>query len=190
MTITDLTRSRVDLFTDIHKALRKGLFDLTVQAGATDWDEPDAVEALAAAWELLVELLRCHTVHENDHIFRLLHGTANAAAAPEDDHRDLDDLLDDLDERFTALRADASAPAALDWYRDLNRYIAATLEHLHVEETVVLPALWAVRSDEELNDCRAEFLAVTPPSVMETTVQLLRGALPPAVQRAMGLDNR
>ena len=29
--------SRVDLFTDIHKALRKGLFDLSAQAGATDW---------------------------------------------------------------------------------------------------------------------------------------------------------
>ena len=29
--------TRDDLFTTIHKALRKGLFDVTVRAGATDW---------------------------------------------------------------------------------------------------------------------------------------------------------
>ena len=156
MTITDMTRSRVDLFTDIHKGLRKALFDVATQAGATDWADAQSLGALDASWRPLVELLRCHTEHESNHIFRLLDGTNNAAVAPDD-------------------------------HRDLNRYIAATLEHLHVEETVVLPALWAVRSDDELITCRATFLAATPPTVLQTTMRLLRSALPLATQRAMGL---
>src|SRR5437660_2243638 len=104
MTITDLTRSRVDLFTDIHKGLRKGLFDVAAQAGATDWTDAQSLAALATSWRPLVELLRCHTEHESHHIFRLLDGTDKVDVAPDDDHHDLDDLLDDLDERLTALQ--------------------------------------------------------------------------------------
>ena len=185
MTITDLTRTRVDLFTDIHKGLRKGLFDLSVQAGTTDWDDPHMVNALGNEWTSMVELLRCHTTHENDYIFSLLPATSDIA--PNDDHRDLDDLLDDLDTRWTQLRRRPDTHAALAWYRDLNRYIALTLEHLHLEETVVLPALWSARTDDELTDCRTAFIAETPPAVLATTMSLLRGALPPATQRAMGL---
>jgi hypothetical protein len=134
-----------------------------------------------------VELLRCHTDHENEHIFRLLDGTDGAALLPEEDHRDLDDLLDDLDQRFKELVAEPEPASALSWYRDLNRYIAVTLEHLQLEETVVQPALWAARSDDELDACRAAFLATTPPTVVETTMQLFRGALPAATLRHMGL---
>jgi hemerythrin-like domain-containing protein len=189
MTTTEIIHARVDLFSDIHKGLRKALFDLSVQAGATDWGESEAVASLAASWTALATFLRCHTEHENDYIFRLLDGTPEAALAPDEDHRDLDDLLDDLDERLTALVAAPDPAAAVAWYRDLNRYIAATLEHLQVEETVVLPALWAVRSDDELAACRGAFLAATPPAVIAMTIDLLRGALPAATQRAMGLTS-
>lgn len=187
MTTFDLTRARVDLFTDIHKALRKGLFDFSVAAGATDWDVAESVAMLASRWQPLVALLRSHTDHENNYIFRLLDGTAGAAAIPEDDHRDLDDLLDELDDQFAVLRNTPDATATLTWYRNLNRYIALTLEHLHVEETTVMPALWSERADPELADCRTTFLAATPPDVLHTTITLFRSALSPASQHAIGL---
>jgi iron-sulfur cluster repair protein YtfE (RIC family) len=190
MTTTEITRSRVDLFSDIHKGLRKALFDLSVQAGAIDFAQPEELAHLAAAWGSVAAFLRCHTEHEDDYIFRLLDGTAGARLLPDEDHRDLDDLLDDLDGRLGALTAVPDPAAAVEWYRDLNRYIAATLQHLHLEETVILPALWEVRSDEELSACRSAFLAATPPAVTATTMDLLRAALPQATLRQLGLLGR
>jgi hemerythrin-like domain-containing protein len=180
---TSPTSSRVDLFTDIHKALRVALFDVSAAAGATDWDVPEAVTSLAAQWQPLVELLRAHTEHENDYIFRLLDTTSVALPLPNEDHDHLDGLLDDLDDQFAALRNDPDAHAALSWYRNLNRYIASTLEHLHAEETTVLPVLWAERSDAELVECRNAFLAATPPHILQTTMSLFSRALPSATVR-------
>lgn len=187
MTTLDVREHRTDLFTDIHKALRKGLFDLSTAAGATDWDDPQAVSALAAEWSQMVELLRSHTEHENDYIFPLLDGTAGAGVIPDDDHTDLDDLLDDLDDQFSIVRSESDPAAALTWYRNLNRYLALTLDHLHLEETTVLPALWSACADAELERCRTTFLAATPPGVLATTVALFRAALPTATLEAMGV---
>jgi hemerythrin-like domain-containing protein len=187
MTTLDVREHRTDLFTDIHKALRKGLFDLSVKAGATDWHDSHSVAALAAEWLRMAELLRSHTEHENDYIFPLLDGTAGAGVVPEDDHTDLDDLLDDLDDQFSILRSEPDPAAGLTWYRNLNRYLALTLDHLYLEETTVLPALWSVCDDDQLEQCRAAFLAATPPAVVTTTVALFRAALPTATLEAMGL---
>ena len=183
MTVTQ-PQQRVDLFTHIHKGLRKGLFDLGVQAGTCDWTNPDDVDALSAAWVALAEFLRAHTGHEEEFIFPLV---ADQQGAPQEDHRDLDDLLDDLDARLSRLQVHPDPEDGLRWYRDYMRYLAATLTHLHIEETVVLPALWQTCSDEQLAGCRAAFLAASPTSVVETTMRLLRGAVEPAVQQALGL---
>lgn len=178
---------RVDLFTHIHKAIRKALFDLAIRAGSTDWTLDDDVAALALQWRAVTELLHSHTRHEDDYIFRLLDDVPTAASLPEEEHRDLDDLLAHLEEQFDRLRVDPNEREGLSWYRDLNRYIAATLQHLHDEETVVLPALWAACTDQELLECRATFLAATPPAVATTTAELLRAALPAATSAALGI---
>lgn len=187
MTITTQTLTRVDLFTHIHKGIRRGLFDLSAQAGATDWTDAAQVSELATAWDRMVELLHSHTEHEDGFIFRLLDGRPEASDLPEDDHRDLDDLLADLEERFALLRLHPEAGEGLRWYRDLNRYIGTTLHHLHEEETVVMPALWRTRTDEELLDCRARFLAATTPSVAQTSLQLMQRALDASTKQVLGL---
>lgn len=187
MDTSTLTRDRTDLFTHIHKGLRRGLFELSMVAGSTDWTSHAEVERLAEHWVPMLELLHAHTRHEDDHIFRLLDGRPEATSLPEDDHRDLDDLLADLEERFVALQARPDGGEGLRWYRDLNRYIGTTLHHLHEEETIVMPALWRTHSDEELLACRARFLAETSPSVMSTSLRLMLSSLDTATKHAHGL---
>ncbi|GAA2582517.1 hypothetical protein GCM10010399_10390 [Dactylosporangium fulvum] len=104
-------------------------------------------------------------------------GHEAALALPEDDHRDLDDLLADLQERFGTLRTGADPAAGLAWYRDLARYVGTTLHHLHEEETAVMAAIWQVRTDEELVACREQFLAATPAAVTRTSIRWLLPAL-------------
>src|SRR6266700_1564872 len=52
--------------------LRLGLFDITVQAGRTDWADPAQVTELGERWHGLLTLLRAHGDHEDQHILRLL----------------------------------------------------------------------------------------------------------------------
>jgi hypothetical protein len=169
---------RDDLFTHIHKALRLALFELTAQAGRTDWGDPADVEALEATWRPIHALLEAHTSHEDRHILRILDGhDPSVTAAAGEQHRDLDDLLDHLAARFDDVLAAPDPADGLDLYRDLARFVAAYLPHLHDEETRIMPAIWEACSDDEIADVRAAFMADTAPDVMETSMRYLLAAL-------------
>ena len=178
MTTTTHTQTRDDLFTHIHKAIRLGLFEVTTQTGRTDWEDPGEVAELGGRWRDLLELLRAHTEHEDRYIFALLDGHDPMAVEPAGDaHRDLDDLLDDLAARFEAILARPDRVAGLDLYRDLNRFIAAYLPHLHDEETRIMRRIWETCTDEEIGTCRARFMAETPPAVTATSLRYLLSAI-------------
>ena len=170
---------RDDLFTHIHKALRKGLFDLTVLAGATDWDDPDEVALLGTRWRELHALLEGHTRHEDDHILRLLDGREDerSTASTEEQHRDLDDLLGHVAQQFDAVLAEPDPAAGLALYRDLARFVAAYLPHLHQEETEVMPAIWQRCSDAEIASTRAAFMAELTPQETALSMELMLPAL-------------
>ena len=169
---------RDDLFTHIHKALRVALFDVTAMAGRTDWDDGGEVRELGAAWRSVLALLRAHTRHEDDHILRILDAHEPATAQPAtEQHHDLDDLLDDLAERFDAVLADPEPAVGLELYRDLARFVAAYLPHLHDEETRVMARIWELCSDDELAATRAAFMADTTPEVMATSMEYLLRAV-------------
>ena len=82
--------------------------------------------------------------HEDRHILRLLDSHDPFATEPTaEQHRDLDDLLDDLARRFEAVLAAPGMAPGLDLYRDLARFVAAYLTHMHDEETRVMGRIWA-----------------------------------------------
>ena len=166
------TTGRDDLFTSIHKGLRLGLFDITVQAGRTDWADPAQVTELGERWQGLLTLLRAHGDHEDQHILRLLDPHDPLAAEPTaEQHRDLDDLLDDLAERFETVLAAPSVASGLDLYRDLARFVAAYLTHMHDEETRVMGRIWACCTDEEIAGARQRFMAGMSPQVQALSIE-------------------
>jgi len=172
------TTGRDDLFTIIHKGLRLGLFDITVQAGRTDWADPAQIADLGERWHGLHTLLRAHGDHEDQHILRLLDPYDPLATEPTaEQHRDLDDLLDDLAERFeTVLAAPGMAPG-LELYRDLARFVAAYLTHMHDEETRVMGRIWACCTDEEIAGARQRFMAGMSPQVQALSIEYTLPAL-------------
>jgi hypothetical protein len=175
--------SRDDLFTSIHKALRKGLFDITVRAGATDWTDPADVAEFRAQWLPLLDLLRSHSRHEDTHFMPLVNGRGPAVtAAIGEQHDDLDDLLEELAGRIEAACAARAPDTGLEVYRDLARYVAGYLTHLHYEETVVMPAIWAACTDEQIAAARAALMADIGPDEGAYTMQLLLPALDPGTR--------
>lgn len=176
--MTTDTASRDDLFAHIHKALRLGLFEITVQAGRTDWTDADQISALTRRWRPLLELLRVHSAHEEQHIFRILDLHDPAAVEPtSDQHHDLDDLLDDLAERFDELASAPNPADGLTLYRDLAQFVAAYLPHLHDEETRIMSRIWDLCTDEEIAATQARFTADTAPEVTMTTREYMLAAI-------------
>jgi hypothetical protein len=172
------TAERDDLFTIIHKGLRLGLFDITVQAGRTDWADPAQVTDLGERWHGLLTLLRAHGDHEDQHILRLLDPYDPFAAEPTaEQHRDLDDLLDDLAERFEAVLAAPGPAPGLGLYRDLARFVAVYLTHMHDEETRVMGRIWACCTDEEIAGARQRFMAGMSPRVQALSIEYTLPAL-------------
>lgn len=172
------TTERDDLFTSIHKGLRLGLFDVTVQAGRTDWADPAQVTELGERWDGLLTLLRAHGDHEDQHILRLLdpHDPL-ATESTAEQHRDLDDLLDDLAERFETVLAAPGMASGLELYRDLARFVAAYLTHMHDEETRVMGRIWACCTDEEIAGARQRFMAGMSPRVQALSLEYTLPAL-------------
>lgn len=178
--------TRDDLFTVIHKALRHGLFDVTTRAGATDWDDADDIRMLEEKWRPLLALLQSHARHEDEHIFRLLDGRDGAALDHvSEQHRDLDDLLDHLAGSFDRLVRRPDPAGGLAFYRDLARYVAAYLPHLHEEETVVMARIWEACTDDEIAATRAAFMAEITPEEQSTTMALLLPALDRPTRHAL-----
>ena len=180
------TAERDDLFTHIHKGLRLGLFDITVRAGRTDWADPAQVTELGEHWHGVLTLLRAHNDHEDQHILRLLDPHDPVATEPtEDQHRDLDDLLDDLAERFEVVLAGPDVAAGLGLYRDLARFVAAYLTHMHDEETRVMRRIWDCCTDEEIAGTRQRFMADMSPQVQALSTEYMLPALDRSTRKAL-----
>src|SRR5262245_66571403 len=56
---------RFDLFTPIHKSLRRLMFDAAVTLGRTDFGSPEETTAAARAVTVCLEFLRQHAEHED-----------------------------------------------------------------------------------------------------------------------------
>ncbi len=176
---------RDDLLTHIHKALRKGLFEAAIQAGSTDWSSRRDVDSLAATWRPLRDLLDAHAHHEDRHIFGLLDPVGDEVVAATREHEALEKQLDDLDSQFERALNDRDADVGLDVYRELVRFIAAYLPHLHHEETVIMSRIWEERSDADIAATRAAFMAEVSPEQSALTMELMLPALDRTTRNAL-----
>ena len=184
------TAGRDDFFTQIHKALRWGLFDIAGSLGRLDVADADAREGTLVAWRRLSALLHAHTWHEETFIHPLLEAKAPGSShlrhleheVTEGELSRLDEAMETLDPS-QGLPTPAGGPAALtsedlnDLGRDLTAFIGAYLPHLLEEELNSMPLLWATCSDDELASCRNAFMASVGTEENELTLELFFHAL-------------
>ena len=171
---------RDHLFTNIHKAIRAGLFDLIVTAGATDWNDQRAVAGFGDTWCRLQALLEAHTHHEDDHILRILDPHDPAATGPAtDQHRDLDGWLTDLAAWIDLIVADPDPVEGLALYSALALFCSSCLAHIHDEETTVMARIWELCTDDEIAATCAAFMADMDPTVLDTSLRFTLPTIDP-----------
>ncbi len=177
---------RDDLFTNIHKAIRAGLFGLITTAGATDWTDQGDVDRFAGTWQRMRALLDDHSHHEDEHILRILdpHDPAATEAAASQ-HQALDAWLGELATWVDAIVADPDPVRGLALYRELALFCGDYLTHIHDEETTFMARVWELCTDDEIAATRAAFMADMNPATLDTSLRLMLPAIDPPARTAL-----
>ena len=176
----------VDLYRDIHKAIRAELFATTVDAGRVDPADRSGRQVLAQRVDDLVELLVTHAEHEDTAVQPTLEvHMPRLAERIEDEHAQLEARMVDL--RSLAIgrpRRSPGRPAHRrhHLYLELASFTSAYLEHQDLEERVVMPDLETIIGAEVVGAIHGAIIGSIPPDVMATSLALM---LP-----AMNIDDR
>lgn len=175
---------RLDLYGPLHKGLRACLCAALLRVAQTDGSDLSALALTLAEVEALLQLCRAHLEHEeavlHPAIEARLPGGARRSAEEHQVHR----------RSFEALRAqlqavrEAGAPAACasalrQLHARLALFVAENLEHMHIEETVNQPALWATCDDAELQALHERLLAAPDPDALRRLLYWMLPALGP-----------
>ncbi len=176
----------VDLYRDIHKAIRSELFGATVDAGRVDPADRSGRQALAHRVDDLVELLVTHAEHEDTAVQPALEiHMPRLAERIECDHAGLEARMTDLRE-LARIDLDgaplAQRTGAHHLYLELASFTSAYLEHQDLEERIVMPDLDTAIGVEAVAEIHVAIISSIPPEVMAQSLAVM---LP-----AMNIDDR
>jgi hypothetical protein len=192
MTVTDpqllqpFVPVAVDLYRDIHKAIRTELFDVILTAGRTDPADAVGIAALAGHVGNVADLLVAHAGHEDPAINPPLelHRPELAERIADDHHRleaRIDGLRDLAVDAVDAAGAD-QRPRVHRLYVELASFTSAYLAHQDFEERVVMPALEAALGVDGVVAIHQQIVGSIPPAEMAATL--------PIMLQSMNVDDR
>jgi hypothetical protein len=169
-----------------HKGLRNALGRFQLQAGATDYADPEAVGALRARGAELELLLGHHLLAENRFFLAPLRTRDEAAA--EHDLAEHERLEEQQGRMFAALaRLDSAEGAAQgrDFYLCVTEFHASYLAHILHEERVTEARLFALFTQDELARFSADLVASAELRVLIASLKYIVPAQPIEEGRAL-----
>jgi hypothetical protein len=178
-----------DLYREVHKGLRHGLFDVVVAVGATDCAAaPGRVEVADRVRGLLV-LLHAHHGHEDAFVKPYVATfdprlSAIIDAGHEETEADMIEIELLVDKLAGADGGDAVA-AGLDLYRYLALFTSRYLAHMALEEGAVMSTLRGSMSVAELFTLDMELRAAVDPDKMCRFIAVMAPAMNPDERTAM-----
>jgi len=188
--------TRVSLVATPHKGIRNFLSQLSLQAGATDYADQAAVEALKQHFEEICVLLEEHAASENNFILPALEARVPGSAAHDEaDHEELHQLQDSLAGKLgqilnSSMPEQQARRLGYEFYQGLSRLHAAHLEHMLEEETVTQSLMWQHFTDEELLQINGQIIRSIAPGIMLIWMKYILAAQAPSerVQLLGGLQ--
>ena len=171
----------VDMYRDIHKGIRHGLFSVTFEAGQVDPHDQAAVRRLADRWSDVVSVLVAHAEHEDEFVQPVIERfNPSYALDIAEAHPRLEAQMADLE-----VLADRAADACSEQarllthrlYLGLASFTAAYLQHQEFEEFEVMVMLSQQMTPEELRALDNAIVASIPPDMMAKSAALMLPAM-------------
>ena len=163
--------SRPNYFSNIHKAVRAGLFEVSLQVARADFGDWEAAAEAGRNVVELMDFLDEHAGHEQRFVFPELASFAPTLAAElEAEHVELEERQSEI--RILAHQVHGSSSkdrekAGRLLARSLTLLIADQLRHLDREETEANAAAWANHTDVELARIQARVQAAMLPETRD-----------------------
>lgn len=139
-----------------HKYVSAAVNDLERLIAKTDFRVRSESEKVKEEFDALVQMLKGHAEYENGTLHELLRKKGSKVYSHvEEDHVRYDQQLADLETRLNKVLGSSSQEDQIElgyqfylWYR---KFAGDNLAHLHEEETVILPELQRLYSDDVLS---------------------------------------
>lgn len=162
---------RIDLFTNVHKGLRKAMFDLSYLAGRTNYNDSEQLDELKSCFAEVFSFLHEHGQNEDKHMLPLLETKVPGGSQHDmEDHVEIEKkitaLTEEMSRLFSVPQGDERSLAGRSFYLSLNRFISEYLLHMEEEETVTTDMFYNNFTDEELSVIVPKIIASTPPDVI------------------------
>jgi hypothetical protein len=170
-----------DLYRNIHKGIRHGLFSVTAAVGQVDPHDTVAVRAAADRWTDLVGVLVAHAEHEDEFVQPVIERFAPAYAAEiAEAHPRLEAQMAELE--VLADRASDACPEQARllthrWYLGLASFTAQYLQHQEFEEFEVMVMLSQHLTFDELLGIDNAIVASIEPDMMARSAALMLPAM-------------
>jgi hemerythrin-like domain-containing protein len=144
-----------------HKYVSFALNDLERWIAKADFRDISQAERINAEFQAVVDMLKGHAEYENTALHVLLKRKGSKVYEEvEQDHHHYDRMLADLQKRLSKVLActddEKRIELGYEFYLWFRKFVGDNLIHLHEEETVVLPELQRLYSDDELKLVEAE----------------------------------
>jgi len=172
---------RVDMFTPIHKGMRRLLFETAMAISRTDFGAPDEVAATEALLFNCLGFLEDHAAHEDRHVVpQLARLDPEFAAAMAPEHPALERAAREIEwlwERLRPLAGPARVALGGDIQRRFHAYVADQLRHMDKEEREINAIFWEHLADTDLLAINARIVADIEPARLREFGGVLAQAL-------------
>lgn len=168
-----------------HKFVSAAVNDVERLIATADFTNPAAAQEVKTAFGGLLGLLSGHAHYENETLHALLKARGSAVFAQvEQDHEQYKTQLADLELRLSKAIASTTTEEQVElgyqFYLWFRKFAGDNLLHLHEEETVILPELQRLYSDEELSKVEFKHYRLMSPGDMVHMLQALFPYMNPA----------
>ncbi|WP_244946886.1 haloalkane dehalogenase [Legionella israelensis] len=176
---------KFSLYTTIHKAIRKEIFETCSLAGTTDFSDYKSLTIFLDRFNSLLDLLRKHSIHEDTFIHPLLaEKKLSEFELLNIDHQELEEQLQNLEQALDQVLSSESKTTMLElgnkFYLSLSQFASQYLQHLAFEETKIMDVLYTNYDLSELMQFMNKFKKSQSNEEAMQSLSLMLTAINPA----------
>jgi len=184
------TTPRFDMYTPIHKTLRRVMFETAISLARADFNDTDEVAVAMQSVSVCVAFLREHAEHEDREVVPVIARLDPELAAVLDrEHPELERLAIDVESLWPRLQPldvpAARAQLGAELLRRFQAMVAAQLVHMDREERQVNALLWAHLRDDELLQINRRIIAAIPLARLQQLMPMMDASLNRAERQAI-----